>query len=316
VKGSQGPANAAYVDENGLKTVSVAANQTVSNIDAYFPSQAECGISIALPGSPDGKYKAYPGPDPTCLANAKATEQATEAAPQPSAINPVRVQFAAGSSSWSISTNIQGGGSSAFVLGALKGQTMTVTLSTTPTNSGTFYIRTAGGVIIQPKAYSMWAFQLPSSQDYVVGVDNPSQQTIQYTLSISIPPAVSPSSSGTSPTAAATVMPKSGPVNQSIRFDSGPLSLTLNGAVISGERDRYNLSMSKGEMLDVIITSTEANAVFTIIGPDGNALPGTEEGKDINNWAVQAPSDGSYSIVVGSTRGNATYKLQVKVTEP
>jgi hypothetical protein len=302
VKDSPGPASAAYVDEKGLKMVTVAANQKVSDIGVYFPGQAECGISMALPGSPDGKYVAYPGPDAACLANAKAAEQAAAAAQPPVASSPVRVQFAPGSSSWSISTNLQAGGSSAYILGAAKGQIMTVTVSTTPANSGTLYIRTADGIILQQRAYPEWTMQLPASQDYVVGVDNPTQQTIQYFLTISIPPGGN-----------AGLPAKSGPVNQTIRYDAGPLSLTINGAVINGQRDRYNLSLMKGEMLDVIITSTEANAVFSIIGPDGNALPGTEEGKDTNNWAVPAPSDGTYSIVVGSTRGNATYSLVVNV---
>ena len=309
-KDSQGYADAAYVDENGLKMVTVTANQMVDNVDVYFPGQTSCGISVALPASPDGKYQAYAGPDAVCLANEKATDQAAEAVSQ-SSTSPVRVQFATGATSWGITANIQAGGSSAYVLGASKGQTMTVTLSSNPANSGTFYIRTADGVIILPKAYSLWTFTLPSSQDYVVGVDNPTQQTIQYTLNISIPAAVSSSSASVSP----TVAPVTGPVNQTIRFDTDPLSLTLNGAVVSGQRDRYNLDLIKGEMLDVVISSTEGNAVFSIIGPDGNALAGTEEGKDINNWAVQAPSDGSYSIVVGSTRGNATYTLQVNVSQ-
>ena len=94
------------------------------------------------------------------------------------------------------------------------------------------------------------------------------------------------------------------------------MDVTLNGSVISGQRDRYTLDLLKGEMLDVILTSNEANAAFTIIGPDNNPLMGTEEGKDTNNWAVPAPSNGSYAIQVGPTRGNATYTLKVKVSGP
>jgi len=90
------------------------------------------------------------------------------------------------------------------------------------------------------------------------------------------------------------------------------MDVTLNGAVISGDRDRYTMGLLAGETLDVIITSLEGNAVFTILGPDGNPLPGTEEGKDTNNWAVPITVEGTYSILVGPTRGNATYTLVVK----
>ncbi|MCE1252440.1 MAG: hypothetical protein LWX83_02700 [Anaerolineae bacterium] len=296
-----------YIDASQLALVSVSAGATVNNIGVHTPSQNECGSMLDIPASPDGKFQAKPGPAAGCQ---PGSEQSASA----DSTTPTRVQFSAGSSSWYTNGDVLPGSSIGYVLYANKGQTMSVTLATTPASSGTFYIRTADGIIIQPKAYSSWTFVLPASQDYVVGVDNPTQQTIQYSLTISIPPNnASASSSTTSPTAVPTVVPVSGPVNQTIRFDAGPMSVQLTGAVVSGQRDRYNLSLSKGEMLDVIITSLEANAVFSIIGPDGNALPGTEEGKDTNNWAVPAPSDGSYSIVVGSTRGNATYTLDVKV---
>jgi hypothetical protein len=55
---------------------------------------------------------------------------------------------------------------------------------------------------------------------------------------------------------------------------------------------------SPAKTLDVIITSMEGNAVFTILGPDDNRFPGTEEGKDINIWTVPIIVEGIYTIVV------------------
>jgi len=185
---------------------------------------------------------------------------------------------------------------------------MTVTLNCSPPKSGSFYIRTADGIILQPRAYSSWTIVLPASQDYVTGVDNPTGQTINCILGVSIPPAASVSSD---PQLALPIIAKT----QAIRFATGPMEVTLNGSVLSGQRDRYTLSMAKGETLDVVLNSSEGDAVFTILGPDGNPLMGTEEGKDINNWAVPVPSDGSYAIQVGPTRGNATYTLTVKVLD-
>ena len=289
-----------------LTPVKVDANQTVTNInlqsDRTNGTAPECAVTLGVPASPDGKFKAVPGPTPACIAQAKTLQAQSAAAPDASA--PVRVQFPAGSSSWSTPVDVQPAGTSAFVLYALKGQTMTVTLDCTPPSSGSFYLRTAGGLVLMPRAFKSWTMTLPASQDYVTGVDNPTQSAVHCTLGVSIPPAAG--------APAAQVIAKS----QAIRFATGPMTVEVKGAVISGQRDRYTLSMLKGENLDVIITSNEANAVFSIIGPDNNPLPGTEEGKDTNNWSVPAPSDGAYAILVGPTRGNATYTLKVSVTGP
>jgi len=304
----------AFTDDNGysvystdgesLSSVKVDANQTVSNIMVQFPGQGDCGISMGVPASPDGKFKAVPGPSADCIAQV-TTSQAASAVSSGDQ-EPIRIQFLAGSSSWSTPVDVQPNGTSAYTLNAMKGQTMTVTLNCTLPSSGSFYIRTAGGIILQPRAFSNWSFVLPDSQDYVVGVDNPTQQAIRCTLGVSIPPAGSaPADSAPS---TATIAK-----DQPIRFATGPMEVELEGTVISGQRDRYTLDLLKGEMLDVILNSS--NAAFTIIGPDGNPLMGTEEGKDRNNWAVPAPSDGSYAILVGPTRGNATYTLKVAVSE-
>ena len=304
-------------DWKSFTPVKVDANQTVSNINVQSVSTdgvpPECAQQVAVPASPDGKFKAVPGPAADCAAKINATQTA-EAAPPSGAQAPIRVQFPAGSSTWSTPLDVQPNGTSAYVLYALKGQTMTVILTCTPPNSGSFYIRTAGGIILQPRAFNSWTMALPASQYYVTGVDNPTGQAIHCTISVSIPPS-GKTAAASSPTDVPPILPNIAKT-QAIRFAVGPMDVTLSGSVISGQRDRYTLSMAKGEMLDVIITSTEANAAFTILGPDGNPLMGTEEGKDTNNWAVPAPSDGSYAILVGPTRGNATYSLKVTVSGP
>jgi hypothetical protein len=57
------------------------------------------------------------------------------------------------------------------------------------------------------------------------------------------------------------------------------------------------------------ITSTEDNAVFDVI-PPGSDRPLATEVKD---WTGELPATGDYRIVVGGTRGNATYKLEVTI---
>jgi hypothetical protein len=60
-QGTKGGASAAYSSPGGLTLVKLAAGQTVDNIMVQFPGQDECGISINLPPSPDGKYPTAEG---------------------------------------------------------------------------------------------------------------------------------------------------------------------------------------------------------------------------------------------------------------
>jgi hypothetical protein len=63
----------------------------------------------------------------------------------------------------------------------------------------------------------------------------------------------------------------------------------------------------------VHITSREKNAVFVILGPNGTALEGAEEGTDASDWTGELPLSGDYTIWVSPTRGNATYTLEVTI---
>lgn len=110
-------------------------------------------------------------------------------------------------------------------------------------------------------------------------------------------------------------------VREEVKFKRGASSTIIEGGVIRGERDKYLIGAGKGQFLAVTLSSLEDNAVFAIYPPgakeqpddeiSGNPLPGAAESKAI---AVQLPTQGRYLIVVGGTRGNATYKLEVAIT--
>jgi hypothetical protein len=100
---------------------------------------------------------------------------------------------------------------------------------------------------------------------------------------------------------------------QRVRFRYGRTTAVLRGAVVRGTQNRYILGAKAGQTMIVHITSSEKNAVFTILGPDATALPGTEEGADATDWSGELPSSGDYSIWVGPTRGNANYTLEVTI---
>ena len=81
-----------------------------------------------------------------------------------------------------------------------------------------------------------------------------------------------------------------------------------------GEQKRHKVTVKAGQTLDVNITSDEDNAVFQIYLPGEKAtLPGAGAMDDAKKFSGKAPTDGEYVIVVGPTRGNATYKLSYSV---
>jgi hypothetical protein len=103
-------------------------------------------------------------------------------------------------------------------------------------------------------------------------------------------------------------------VKQKIRFAKGSSSATVSGTVVRGDSDRYYVGAKKGQTMSVKITSEEDNAVFQIYLPgEEKALRGAGDGDDATNWSGELLADAEYVIVVGGTRGNATYKLRVAI---
>jgi hypothetical protein len=103
-------------------------------------------------------------------------------------------------------------------------------------------------------------------------------------------------------------------VKKKIRFAKGTSSATIKGGVVRGDRDRYYIGARKGQKMTVKITSLEKNAVFQVyFHGEEEALPGADEGDDATNWSGELPIDNEYVIVVGGTRGNASYTLTVSI---
>ena len=102
-------------------------------------------------------------------------------------------------------------------------------------------------------------------------------------------------------------------ITKRVKFPKGKSSVTLANAVIRGEQDTYILGARSGQRMTVKITALENNAAFQIKGPDGDYLEGAGEMDDATNVTVTLPGTGDYRIVVGGTRGNASYKLTVSI---
>ena len=117
------------------------------------------------------------------------------------------------------------------------------------------------------------------------------------------------------------------PTPKMIFFATGSTRGTAGGHVLRGARDLYSVKATAGQVMTVTITAPDDNAVFQIyepgtqIGRDadgllqftGKALPHADDGDDATRWSGRLPRTGTYLIVIGSTRGNARYSVDVKI---
>ena len=75
----------------------------------------------------------------------------------------------------------------------------------------------------------------------------------------------------------------------------------------------YLLDAQKGQIMTVKLTSLENNAVFDLFAPASNNSPRRLLKQETVTWSAVLPVTGDYQVIVGSTRGNATYRLEVTI---
>lgn len=102
-------------------------------------------------------------------------------------------------------------------------------------------------------------------------------------------------------------------IRKPLRFERGASSATVEGAVIRGDRDVYEVHATAGQTMEVTITALEKNAAFVILGPGKKNLTGAGDGDDATHWRGELPLSGRYRIEVGGTRGNAEYAMKVAI---
>ncbi len=93
-----------------------------------------------------------------------------------------------------------------------------------------------------------------------------------------------------------------------VKFDQGANSTTIKNSVVRGDRNTYLLGAKLGQQMNLKITSLEKNAVFDVIAPGGKTIK-----QEATTWSGKLPASGDYQIIVGGTRGNASYELTVEI---
>jgi len=129
-------------------------------------------------------------------------------------------------------------------------------------------------------------------------------------------PTITPSAATPTPEVKASpvaVAPKAENGTKRISFDAGETSDTVSGSVLRGERAIYIVGAKSGQTMTVDIDSEEDNAVFQIKTPGGKFLDNAADGDDATAWDGTLPATGDYKIIVGGTRGNASFHMTVSI---
>ena len=118
------------------------------------------------------------------------TDAGPPAPPAAEEAEPVRVEFPAGTISTYTPGDLPAGGVMRFVLWAMEGQQMTVSVSTEPADSAILIIWGADGTVLLSDHAGAASFigVLPASQDYFIDIRAAAQQDILYTIEFIIPP--------------------------------------------------------------------------------------------------------------------------------
>lgn len=98
-----------------------------------------------------------------------------------------------------------------------------------------------------------------------------------------------------------------------VQFKPGQNSATIKDAVVLSTRDIYLVGAKKGQRMTVKISSLGNNVEFDLLSvasPAGQRRP-LKSGAV--SWNGVLSASGDYQIVVGATRGNGTYTLQITI---
>jgi hypothetical protein len=101
-----------------------------------------------------------------------------------------------------------------------------------------------------------------------------------------------------------------------LHFAQGKKSAIVSGDVVRGDRDVYLIRVHSGQVMSINLSSLEDNAAFDLLEPRARGSKKENEitkGSDITTWKGTLSKTGTYKVVVGGTRGNTSYKLQVTV---
>jgi hypothetical protein len=95
-----------------------------------------------------------------------------------------------------------------------------------------------------------------------------------------------------------------------IEFASGASAATVSGSVVRGDRAIYAIRGDRGQTMAVTIDSNQeqGEALFDVISPNGEILTSGSA-----TFRQALPQSGDYRIIVGGSRGNASFNMTVSI---
>jgi hypothetical protein len=183
--------------------------------------------------------------------------------------------------------SIAAGGIADYVINAMAGQTMMVSLDSPNMNVFlTIYGVEDGRPLVRSMmGQTMWTGTLPGTQDYIIEAVSEGEAT-NYSLQVVIP--------------------------ARIKFAPGATSASVQGRVSGGAIVRYLLRAMAGQTMTVVITSPHQDVLLTIWGlTDGQPLVRSVSGA--TSWTGVLPATQDYVIDAVSVGGNTTYTLETRV---
>jgi len=101
-----------------------------------------------------------------------------------------------------------------------------------------------------------------------------------------------------------------------LKFERGKISATMESGLVRGDSDTYLFRAGANRALSVAVTAFENNATAEISYRKNGKWVAITGAEDTRAWYGKLPKSQSnrYKIVVGGTRGNATYELFVGIS--
>ena len=211
-------------------------------------------------------------------------------APPPAAGGPapVRLSFEPGGTSVSVEGKIEAGGVNDYVINAMAGQTMMVSLDSL--NRDVFLtiygVQDGQPLVRSALGQTMWTGTLPGTQDYMVKAVSEGAAATTYWLQVVIP--------------------------ARIKFAPGATSALVQGNVTGGSIVRYLLRAMAGQTMTVTVTSPRQDVLLTIWGlEDGQPLVRSVSGA--TSWTGVLPATQDYVIDAVSVGDSTTYTVETTV---
>ena len=230
-------------------------------------------------------------------------------APEPTAPPQIRrIEFAPGMT-WSVvQGSLAAGGIDEYILRALAGQSMMVTVQS-PDNSVVleiYGVSDGQSLLRSEMRHTSWQVILLTTQDYSIKAVSIGSAT-RYTLQVIIPPL----------TTYADTPPGETPVPpqvKRIQFASDATSAVVQGSLPAEGIEEYLLQALAGQWMMAMVSSPDDSIVLEIWGTsDGQPLVRSHMRQTF--WQGPLPATQDYGVKVVSTAGATSYTLQVIIPE-